>query len=674
MPLSGAERSRRYREKMKQNPVKYQEYLENERKRYVNKKEDGQVKLVADISERERRRRRKYWREIKEKQRAVPPAPSVPSSSSPTKKKKMGRKRVRREKSKTYRKLQKMEQELKVQQRINEKLRKRLYRAKEKHVNNNSPRMKVKMMFKRANSAEKVKKMLLFHNILIEGIKKKYRLHKSEKLKQIITKGVLCNQLLKKYRLQKYARENLEISHRRIKTTETNISFKRKTQKNSLVAHMKQSVVEFLNRDDNSRVKAGKRSTKTHQKVKKQIRLLNDTMKNLHMKFHAEEKGNMSYAMFCRLRPFYIRPPTEKDRETCLCRRHENLQMKARRLKEEHVLQTANISDVMKKVVCDTSRKDCMYRVCPNCKEKQLDLKQEPDEGRMVSFFEWKTKRAEIKLSKGETKISSMTVKEKDTLSLKVLCDEFDKELRNCCQHIYNIEHQYKAIRALKEKMTTHDVLIHIDFSENLACKYGSEIQSVHFGASQRQLSLHTGVLYTASQILPFCSVSDNLTHNPIGIWAHLRPVLSMIKKRYPDIVNAFFLSDGPTTQYKNKENFYMMSSIPFESGFSSVNWSYTEAGHGKGAPDGVGAVVKREADRLVSHGTDVTGAQQLCTLLLNANLHVQMFYIPDEEFSVSTAHNLQAVKGTMKIHQVYSCCNASCKSICTYISKEIYM
>ncbi|KAH3810303.1 hypothetical protein DPMN_138693 [Dreissena polymorpha] len=98
-----------------------------------------------------------------------------------------------------------------------------------------------------------------------------------------------------------------------------------------------------------------------------------------------------------------------------------------------------------------------------------------------------------------------------------------------------------------------------------------------------------------------------------------------------------------------------MMSSIPFEFGFASVNWSYTEAGHGKGAPDGVGAVVKREADRLVSHGTDITAAQQLCTLL-NDNLNVQMFYISDKEFSLSTSHNLQTVKGTMKIHQVYYC------------------
>ncbi|KAH3837699.1 hypothetical protein DPMN_111100 [Dreissena polymorpha] len=185
---------------------------------------------------------------------------------------------------------------------------------------------------------------------------------------------------------------------------------------------MKLSVANFMNRDDNSRVKDGKKSTKTHQKAKKQIHLLNDTMKNLHMKFLVEEKRSMSYALLCRLRPFYIRPPTERDRETSLCRRHENLQMKARRLKEEHTLQTANLPEIMKKVVCETSSKDCMYRVCTHCKDKKLDLRQsESDGSKMVNFYEWKTKRVEIKLSNGETKLTSMTVKKKRHVFLEHL-------------------------------------------------------------------------------------------------------------------------------------------------------------------------------------------------------------------------------------------------------------
>ena len=38
--------------------------------------------------------------------------------------------------------------------------------------------------------------------------------------------------------------------------------------------------------------------------------------------------------------------------------------------------------------------------------------------------------------------------------------------------------------------------MIVIDFSENYYCKYSAEIQSVHFGASKKQISLHTGVFF----------------------------------------------------------------------------------------------------------------------------------------------------------------------------------
>lgn len=95
------------------------------------------------------------------------------------------------------------------------------------------------------------------------------------------------------------------------------------------------------------------------------------------------------------------------------------------------------------------------------------------------------SKRAEIKLSNSETKISSMNAKE-DTLSRGVLCDKFEKELGNCCQHIYNIEHQYKAIRPLKYKMTTQDVLLHmtLTFRKTLCVSISLKHSQYIFGAS----------------------------------------------------------------------------------------------------------------------------------------------------------------------------------------------
>ena len=56
----------------------------------------------------------------------------------------------------------------------------------------------------------------------------------------------------------------------------------------SKITDVKESVErqDFYERDDISRCTTGKKETKTKEKVKKQKRMLNDSMKNLHVKFH----------------------------------------------------------------------------------------------------------------------------------------------------------------------------------------------------------------------------------------------------------------------------------------------------------------------------------------------------------------------------------------------------
>ena len=97
--------------------------------------------------------------------------------------------------------------------------------------------------------------------------------------------------------------------------------------------------------------------------------------------------------------------------------------------------------------------------------------------------------------------------------------------------------------------------------SENYVSKM--EIQSMHFGASQTQITLHTGVYYVGAGGKPrtFCSLSDTCDHGPIGIWTHLRPVIDEIKNEHPSVETMHFLSDGPCTQYRQKLNVFLFSS-----------------------------------------------------------------------------------------------------------------
>ena len=670
MPLTGAERARQCRQRKKENAEEYETYLRKERARYHKRKEKGEIKMVSDMTEREKRHKRKFWRQHKQKERNQKknrhldtPPPTPPTGPFPVRlQTSSSRQRMRRDRAKAYREIDRLKQQVIQQKKMIERYKKRLYRKSQKLKDANSPKTKTKQLLKGQKVNEHVRKTLLFHNVFLQGIKEKYQNAECEKAKQLLSKA-FSSKLLRKYRMQKLAKNHLKLTQRRINHLNSKtLSYSRKSRGKGLIQNMKEEVESFLCREDNSRVKAGKKSTKTKAKVKRQIYLLNDTLKNLHLKYLSENPTRkMSYSLFCRLKPFFIRHPKQSDRETCLCKRHENLQFKANKLKQMKLIPSADLDDLSANITCNTDDIKCMYRTCEVCTEKRVQI-GEFEPGQMVEWFEWKTVKQEKQKNctqdnSPEMNVVIITVKEREKGPIQQLTDKFHEELSKCCKHFYNIKHQYKAIRQLKENLTEKDALIHIDFSENLSCKYFSEIQSMHFGASQRQISLHTGVLYTCEKSMSFCSISDHLKHGPSAIWGHLEPVLKIVKEEHPTVDHLYFLSDGPTTQYRCRDNFYLLSRIPIEMGFKSVNWNFLEASHGKGAPDGVGAVVKREADRSVSHGKDITKAENLIETLNSINLAVKLFLVTDEQISkvdmILKDSTMKTVAGTMKIHQV---------------------
>lgn len=159
---------------------------------------------------------------------------------------------------------------------------------------------------------------------------------------------------------------------------------------------------------------------------------------------------------------------------------------------------------------------------------------QNHDPGQQVNWKKWITRRVERpnkkESSEDKTTTFSGTLKEEQQCSLSALIDDFQEQIAKIAGHLFNIKHQYKALRTLRENSKDSEVVIHTGFSENYNCKYDKEIQSVHFGTSQIQITLHTGLVYHDNGV--FCSVSDFNKHGPSTIWAHLKPILQQVHQR----------------------------------------------------------------------------------------------------------------------------------------------
>ena len=152
-----------------------------------------------------------------------------------------------------------------------------------------------------------------------------------------------------------------------------------------------------------------------------------------------------------------------------------------------------------------------------------------------------------------------------------------------------------------------------------------------------------------------FCTISDSRRHDPAAIWSYLSPVFEYIQHNHSEVNTVHFVSDGPTTQYRQKKNFYLFCTQLYKEGFAGGgSWNFSEAGHSKGAADGVGGVLKRTADDIISRGQDLLDAATLFHALVNTGMSVKLFLVLDSdvnEFSSKVPDNLLSVPGT--IHQL---------------------
>ena len=242
-----------------------------------------------------------------------------------------GRQKVRKDRAMAYRQLYKDRLSIIQHKRLADRYTKRLQREKEKtcRVTEESrsscqtPKSKVKSLLQRAKVTNQVRKMLLFHVTLTDEMKKRMKQRRMESDKQLISK--LCaGKVLNKYKLKTHAAKSTNISCARANTCRnSSLTFERKPK----CDRMKKTVEEFFIRDDISRLTTSKKDTVTRGKVKHQRRLSTASMKHLHQIFIKEHSSHMSYSTFTRFRPFWVVQPTLRDKETCLCKIHENGQL-----------------------------------------------------------------------------------------------------------------------------------------------------------------------------------------------------------------------------------------------------------------------------------------------------------------------------------------------------------
>ncbi|KAL3847444.1 hypothetical protein ACJMK2_018350 [Sinanodonta woodiana] len=104
-----------------------------------------------------------------------------------------------------------------------------------------------------------------------------------------------------------------------------------------------------------------------------------------------------------------------------------------------------------------------------------------------------------------------------------------------------------------------------MDFAENYTCGFAEEIQSAYF--DKNAVTLHPVVIYTKdkedevkvkqkSQVV----VSDELSHTSSIVFAIMKHVVKEVKAVLQNVEMVLYMTDSPTSQYRNKQIFFYSS------------------------------------------------------------------------------------------------------------------
>ena len=477
-----------------------------------------------------------------------------------------------------------------------------------------------------------IKRQLLTSNVLMHEIAAAKKVSGKRTVRNI--HRIVSGKLAKKYKCLKGIGRSLTVCRRALSRANGKKLDDHKDQRNSLSKNVQERVVDFYNRDDNSRAQPGKSDAKKvpGEKEKVQTKVLTDYIKNLHCKYTSEyPETKMSLSTFTRLRPTNVLLASFISRNTCQCLHHQNMALKIQSLRKMGV----RISENPENIILHANDID---DVLDNLPEK-------------VPFKRWE--KADIGNGKTKMKVvDKEQEREKFKADLKIQIDVFEK-------HVERVREQYHQVRELKENLPENEIMLQMDFAEKFSCRSLNEVQTAYW--NQTMVTIHPTVAYYREngelKHRSFVVISDEMTHSASTVCAFLDKILPELKIIKPELKAVHYWTDSPSSQYRNRYIFNLI--VKHQELFGlRARWNYFEVGHGKGPCDGLGGTTKRMADIAIRQGhVQIQSAEEFYAWGLNSSMTAKFIMVTTDETrrkqEEMTLMKSKPVKGTMKLHAV---------------------
>jgi len=416
----------------------------------------------------------------------------------------------------------------------------------------------------------------------------------------------------------------------------------RKTRSDAISNDTKKLVHNFWLDPDNSRPSPNKNDIKRVRIAPKQfskhtVHILDKTQTEIFNDFKVKYPDiSMSQRTFERLKPFFVRAATPKDRVTCCCRYHveaKSLFKTCMDFRKKYVIPELtederesfpvyeHLTDIATATLCEKDpssncfNKACLDRKCSSCGVRLVQF----SEKELTDYPNSPTVHWEC--------YEYITTKNKRKLTLVRKCTKpfemfnyFRKVLDNFAGHQFRAFWQNSQLKCLKENLPQNHIIVIHDYSENYGCKEKIELQQTYF--QRTEVSIHVSIIHRHA-ILELDGV-ESLPDDPFIVTEHFfvispddkhdqyftSTVQSLIKEYLDsisyDINTIHEFTDGCPVQYKSRNCFGTISHICADHDYDLFIRNFFETSHAKGPQDAAGGFLKSQVDLAVLRGTTI--------------------------------------------------------------------
>jgi hypothetical protein len=303
------------------------------------------------------------------------------------------------------------------------------------------------------------------------------------------------------------------------------------------------------------------------------------TVREAHAQFKASHpEVKIAKSKFASLRLKFILTCDETPNNVCVCQIHYNFIEKIKALKcfiPDMPLYGSSWLETC--VVCSPSEQ-CYFNECDACKNgSRLPALEVDDDSVQVSTNQWQKRDNEILKREQLAKVRVIqplkslyevsglieTFFKHPPLTYThaiTVFQEFKDQVPSFARHHFIKQRSAAYSQNLKALASPKNIVLQIDFAENFTCKFQDEIQSAHW--RQNQITVFTACIWNGSdKPLSYVVVSDNDKHDKHAVVAYMVQLLRTYQLDSPAMVELNVVSDGPSSQMKNRYIFAILVS-----------------------------------------------------------------------------------------------------------------